>query len=247
MAAPVWYLNNLGCPTCGQLHARCASHPQNRSDRPCDAAPIKGTWLCATHGGRVLADGGSVAVEMDLDREIEIYATIGPLMRKCSVDTKGRTYVESLEDALNRSNAMVLMLGLLMETLGAKAKATETVVAEGTPRERISWTTQTDGLVGPDADGNLAIHPWAIMYREWTGVQAQLAEVAAKLGLTERQVEVAEAQVSMMAVTLRAILSDLEIDLTAPRTREVLERHLLAMQTSAIEVRGSLTASATAS
>jgi hypothetical protein len=245
--APDWYVSNLPCPTCGQVHSRCASDvTEDGAERPCGSAPVGGAHLCAAHGGRALAES---RVSSDtLAEEIERHSKVGPLLRRCAVDTKGRTYVESLEDALHRANTMVLLLSLLIETLNIAATSEEVVVAEGTPKETLQYRVIAEGMVGPDIDGNLAVHPYVTLYREWTNTQAQLAKVAADLGLTERQVEVAEAQVQIMSTTLFTILTELEIDLADPRTRRILERNLLAMQSTSVDTTGrELTASATAS
>jgi hypothetical protein len=244
--APDWYVSNLSCPTCGQVHTRCASDvPEGDTRRPCNTHPVGGSFLCASHGGRAHAESSVSAG--DLNEEIERYSKVRPLLRLCAVETKGRTYIESLEDALHRANTMVLLLHMLIETLNVSAQADEIVVAEGTPKERIEYRVKAEGMVGPNHEGDLVAHPWVVLYKEWVDTQAKLARVAADLGLTERQVEVAEAQVKIMSSTLLQILTELEIELDDPRTRRILERNLLSMQSSSIDTTARLTASATAS
>lgn len=247
-SAPKWWIDGAECPDCGEVHPRCASHVQNDEDegnikRPCRALPMNGYHRCASHGG----DQAKLGLEVSMDVEIDLYADIRTLMRRCAISTAGRTYVESLEDALHKSNTMVMLLGLLIETLAPKATATDTVVAEGTQRERVEWTVTREGMVGPDHQGDLQVHPWVTLYKEWVDTQARLAKVAADLGLTERQVQVAETQVQMMASTLATILTELGLDLHDPRTRKVIERNLLTMETQAVESRPALTGAATSS
>ena len=244
--APDWYVSNLPCPDCGQIHTRCAADvTEDDALRPCGGHPVGGAYLCASHGGRALAES-NISGDSLAD-EIERFSKIGPLVRRCAVETRGRTHIEALEDALHRANTMVLLLSLLIETLNFHAESKEVVVAEGTPKETIHYSTKTEGMVGPDVDGNLAVHPYMTLYHDWIDTQAKLAKVAADLGLTERQVEVAEAQVQIMSTTLLTILTELEIDLHDPRTRRILERNLLSMQSTSIDTTGRLTASATAS
>ncbi len=245
--APDWYISSLPCPTCAQVHPRCASDVEepNGELRPCGSRPVGGAHLCTSHGGKGLKE--SRISQDSLSEEIDRYAAIGPLLRRCAVATQGRTYVESLEDALHRANTMVLLLSMLIETLSAKATSVQTIVAEGTPKERSEWEVTKEGMVGPNVEGDLVVHPWVALYREWTDTQAKLAKVAADLGLTERQVEVAEAQVQIMSTTMVTILSELGIDLHDPRTRVILERNLLSMQATTIDTTAALTASATSS
>ena len=240
---PAWYLDAKPCPKCGETHRRCGDHTTREGEKvPCMGVVAPGQWRCSRH-----ASATEKAERVDVEQMIKDYAPIGALMKKCAVSTRGRSYVESLEDALHRANTNVMLLGLLIETLPAKAKATETIVAEGTPREAVVYTTIQDGMVGPNHDGDLAVHPYMVMYREWTQTQGQLSKLAADLGLIERQVEIQEVQVRMVAATLSAILSDLQIDLSDPRTRSIIETHLLKMETATVELGTGMTGAVTSS
>lgn len=243
MEIPRWYLDREPCPSCAQVHKRCGGHVQEAdTERPCLGAPLVGQWRCRSHAS--VEERSEV---VDVEDMVKTYAPLGALLQKCSVSTRGRTYVESLEDALHRSNTMVMLLSMLIETLPARAKATEVVEAEGTPRERTRYITHDEGMVGPDHEGDLAVHPYMTLYREWTQTQASLSKMASDLGLLERQVQVQEVHVRLMATTLSGILSDLGIDLTDPRTRSIIEGHLLRMETTSVDMGRSLTAAATSS
>jgi len=243
MHIPDWYLNRRACPTCGQEHSRCGDHAHgDDGKRPCQRHAPAGQWRCPDH-----ATAAERREVVDVDEIIKAYRPIGDLMRRCAVSTKNRTYVESLEDALHRANTMVMMLSMLIETLPAKSQTREVVEGEGTPRETTRFITDIDGMVGPDHEGDMAVHPYMTLYREWTDTQGKLSKLAADLGLTERQIEVQEVQVRIMATTMSGILADLGVDLTDPGTRSIIERHLLRMETTSVETQGSLTATATAS
>lgn len=243
MEIPDWYANRRPCPTCSEEHPRCGGHSSDGDgQRPCRRQPAAGQWRCATHASQAEKEAA-----VDVAAMIAQYEPIGDLMRRAAVTTRNRTYIESLEDALHRVNTMVVVLAMLVETLPAHAEASTFTVAEDTPREQVVWQTDTEGLVGPGPDGELGVHPYLALYEKWTLMQGQLSKIAADLGLTERQVEVQEVQVRLMATTLSGILSDLGIDLADPRTRSVVERHLLQMETASVDTSGALTATATAS
>lgn len=243
MKIPDWYLNRMPCPSCGEEHPKCGDHVGSREmKRPCRGSVAAGQWRCSRHRSAKEAEE-----QVDIEEIVRTHAPIGQLMRKCGVTVRNRTYVESLEDALHRANVNVMLLGMLIETLAPTAEFDEIVEAEGTPKETTRFIQRKAGLVGPDHEGDLATHPYMIMYQDWVKTQGQLSKLAADLGLIERQVEVQEAQVKVMAVTLSAILADLEIDLSDPRVRSIIETHLLRMEQTSIEIAGSLTATATAS
>lgn len=246
MHIPEWYLNGTACPTCGEVHDRCGDHVKGdrngATKRPCRGQPRVGQWRCGSH-----ASEAERSERIDVEAMIQQHRPIGELLRRCSVAVKGRTYIESLEDALHRANTMVVLLSMLIETLPARSQTSQVVVAEGTPRERVEYETTVDGMVGPDHEGDLGVHPYVTLYRDWVDTQAKLSKAAADLGLTERQVQVQEVQVRIIASTLSAILTDLNIDLADPRTRAVVENHLLRMETASVDIGRSLTATATAS
>lgn len=243
MKIPEWFEQRIACPRCDQVHRRCGGHVVRAGeDIPCGGAPPAGQWRCGRH-----ATAAEKAEIVDVDAMVKEFVPIGELLKKCSVTVRGRTYIESLEDALHRANSMVMLLHMLINTLPAATDYREVVEAEGTPRETTRFIADRPGMVGPDHEGDLAVHPYMALYREWVGMQGQLSKVAADLGLTERQIEIQEVHVRIMATTLAAILGDLDIDIADPRTRGIIERHLLTMETTAIEAPNALTASATAS
>lgn len=241
---PDWYLERDPCPVCEQVHRRCGDHVQRDGVKvPCGGAVAAGQWRCTTRH----ATATEKADIIDVEQMVKAFKPIGELLRKCSVTVRGRTYVESLEDALHRANTMVMLLYMLIETLPAASNAHASVVAEDTPREDIRWVTDEAGMVGPNHEGDLGVHPYVGLYKEWVQTQGQLSQIAEKLGLTERQIQVQEAHVRIMAATISGILSDLGIDIGDPRTRTIIETRLLAMETTAVEAPNALTGAATAS
>lgn len=241
---PDWYLERETCPSCGQVHKRCGGHVQRSGEEvPCGGAVAPGQWRCTTRH----ATATEKAEIIDVESMVKEFKPIGELLRKCSVTVRGRTYVESLEDALHRANTMVMMLYMLIETLPAASQVDEIVEAEGTPRETTRFVQRTAGMVGPDHEGDLGVHPYVTLYKDWVQTQGQLSQIAEKLGLTDRQIQVQEAHVRIMAATISGILSDLGIDITDPRTRTIIETRLLTMETTAIEAPNALTGAATAS
>jgi hypothetical protein len=243
--APRWYLHGAACPECGEAHTYCADH--NADGDPCRGRCVTNSWKCATHGGRALRDLAPIEGR-DLDEMVKTYQSVGPLLDAAHVKTAGMDFAESVQDALNRANAMVQTLYVLLRTLAPRAKFSTYWLGEDGPRPQLVVDVQTEGLIGPDDKANLQAHPWMTLYKEWVTIQGQLATKASDLGLVEHQIRVQEAQTEVLAMTLMAILTDLGIDPQSPEALPVIERRLLAMDSTVIELgRPALTATATGS
>jgi hypothetical protein len=74
------------------------------------------------------------------------------------------------------------------------------------------------------------LNVWIRMRQSCTDRLAKYAKMALDAGVAERQVRLAEQQGAMIAEILRAVLTDLKVDLSAPDTRAVVRRHLMAAQ-----------------
>lgn len=96
------------------------------------------------------------------------------------------------------------------------------------------------GTAGVTPEG-MVHHPKAeasIWLRLYQGERKHLAEVAAaciKAGIAERQVRLAEQQGQLIAQVLQGVLRDLKLDPAAPKTREVVRKHLALVSSEAGE------------
>lgn len=241
---PSWYVRGSHCPECGSLHPGCAKH--NATGVPCRGGVGEGKWLCNSHGGRALDEIGSLSPAA-VDDLVESYGKIGPLLQQAKVSTRGKTHSESIRDGLDRANAMVAMLEVLVGTLAPAADSHVEILGAGTPRESEVHRVDIEGMVGPDHAGDLQTHPWVILLKEWTAAQVQFAAKASDLGLIERQVRVQEAQVSVVAEALIGVLNDLGLNLEDPAVQAAIERHLLAIDSTVVEIDSPMTAAATSS
>lgn len=230
--APRWYLLGNACPICGVVHTGCFEH--NRDGDPCQAHPVRSTYACANHGGRAIAERSGLG-DIDIDDLIDTYSRLGPLLQAARVDTQGRTYIESIQEGLDRANAMVAMLEVLVGTLAPRARSHTEIVGVGV-RERTVWHTTEEGMVGPDPEGKLGTHPWVVLLRDWQAAAVTFAKTASDLGLQERAVRVQEVQVKVLANAMLGFAQDLGHDLSDPMVTEALERHLLAIDNEVVEL-----------
>jgi hypothetical protein len=217
---------------CNIEHLKCSDH--NADGDPCAATPVRGVWKCGTHGGRALSEATGLA-NVDVEELVDTYARIGPALQAARVTTREKTYVESIQDGLDRANAMVSLLEMLVATLRPKAKAYVETIGEG-PREREVWRQTQEGLVGPDVDGNLATHPWVILLKEWTQHQVNFAKTAADLGIQERTVRVQEAQLQVMSQAMIGFVEHLGLDLHSPEVQRAMEASLTAIDANVVDI-----------
>jgi hypothetical protein len=86
-------------------------------------------------------------------------------------------------------------------------------------QDRIGWVTEVKR-------GAPELHVWIKVRGAAIDRCAQLAAVAIKAGLAEREVHIAEEAGQAMAELIRGVLGDLGVPLEAPETREIVSRHL---------------------
>jgi hypothetical protein len=99
---------------------------------------------------------------------------------------------------------------------------------------------ETEGMHGPVGGGQGAIpehkpHVWIAMYNEERDRFRRIAKTCIDAGLSQRRVEVAEAQGQLLAVAVRGILDRLGV-LNHPEAATVVREELLRLSTGAPEV-----------
>ena len=78
------------------------------------------------------------------------------------------------------------------------------------------WVTVSDRLV----------HPWVVFRNQANDRLMNYAAIAARVGIEERRVQLAEQHGERIAKVIRAVLLERGVDPDAPETRESVRRHL---------------------
>jgi hypothetical protein len=108
----------------------------------------------------------------------------------------------------------------------------------------IQWLAERIASIGEESEIE-ALQQWTIMgikpsfwletYQEERKHLVQVSKAAIQCGVAERQVQLAEEQGKLLAMAIRAILWDAQLDLTPQqqaRAPQIIRRHLLSLPTS---------------
>ena len=183
---------------------RCTAHSK-RTGQQCKRWAIPGGTVCTMHGGAAPRVQEAARRRLLAAEAVADLATFG-----VHIET---TPVEALEAMLWEAAGNVAVLRQLVNTL----------------------PLQVSGLIGAGEDGDLvfaegpalagrlkndstaaAPHIWVVMYNAERDRLARLAEACAKLGIDERRVRLAEAQVAKLFDHVSGAMADAE--LTAAQT-----------------------------
>lgn len=180
----------------------------------------KGFGQCRKHGGAT-RNGKKAAVKA------EARGWLAQLADRCSVVVEGRTIAESMDDVINRTGAMALAW---YEILGELQQNSDWCFEEhkGQRGGLDRWVVvQVAGLLGPNAQGELAVHVADEQYRRWLADYLRAVKAAADLGLEERKVRLAEQQGEQITRVIEAVLRDHGVD--PSKAGESVARHLRAV------------------
>jgi hypothetical protein len=209
------------CKRCGEVHEKCKAHV--RSGRPCRRVAMADQYVCDLHGGK--SPWALAKVEERRARQMAMDQA-GELIAEAMAEVEQLSGIDQLRTAINHAGAMSLAFRWLLDELPTRSRwSWEEVDGAGGSRHR--WVTvQEAGLVGPDAQGVLRMHPYEEGFRRWTELHARLLKSAADIGLDERRQRFAEDQVRAIGALVRHLVNGLGRDLDDPEVVPVVEAAL---------------------
>lgn len=199
-----------------------------RNGEHCKAWAVKGTTLCSKHGG--MAPQIRAAGERR-----EALARVERMAVAAGTDMDP---LEHLLDGLYRSYRLVVVYGAMVSAIDAlaeeEAAADERIrgelgysenTNERDPDELIVWSN--DRLLALNSKGEAQLHPYQQAYERAIERHGKLAKLCIDVGISERQMAIAEGQAQQLAAIVTAILTDLGHDLTEPHVRDVVRLRLI--------------------
>lgn len=218
---------------CGEIHQTCRGHKRStnpdRADTrgdPCGAHALEGQTICRVHGGRnpnALAKGARrIARERALGE-------VGQLIAEALDETAALSGVDQLARAINHAGAMALAYRWLLDELPVRSEWSyeENITNEGSMQRFV--VVDTEGLVGPDAQGVQRLHAYEEGFRHWIALHGKLLKTAADIGLEERRQRFAQEQVASIGAAIRSIVAGLGRELDDPEVVPVVESALRAI------------------
>ena len=235
---PCTWIRPDNCPErpgepCGQIHETCrghirASHPDraHRRGDPCGCHAMSGQLVCRRHGGARAASRAAGAQRVARERAL---GEVGQLIAEALDQTSAMSGVEQLTQAINYAGAMSTAYRWFLDELPVQSDWSFREHTSDSGSVQRFVTVDTEGLVGPDAQGVQRLHAYEEGFRHWTALHGKLLRSAADIGLEERRQRFAEDQVQAIGAAIRSIVAGLGRELDDPEVVPVVETALRAI------------------
>jgi hypothetical protein len=176
--------------------------------------PHLGIGRCSRHGGSTPLHVKGAELEKRRQEEAKLREVVNSLSLPVDVEP-----MDALLEELSRTNGVVTWLGSKVASLNEETEA----------------GLGGSEMVGPVGGASGGIPEWkpSVWIAMWEAERSHLAKVA-KLcldaGIDEKRVKLAERQGQMLAGVVTAILTKLDIDLEAPKTRTAIREGFMTIQ-----------------
>lgn len=204
-----WYAAGEPCPRCGDVHTRCKAH--NRAGSQCKRWPLEHRDVCGLHGGKA-PQTEAKAAERGMERKV------AAMLVAEGIPLKEEHPLEGLLTEVWRSACAVEFYASLIADLDVPDPH-----KEGGPFAHLMGLDE-DGepvlaspssyLYGPNHQGDLAPHVLVTQWEKERERHARLCKMALDANVSDRLVQVAEAQAHVMAQAITAVLEAKEVGMS---------------------------------
>ena len=199
------------CTMCGSLHLTpkggraCYGH-QPRTLKPCTKPPIDGLEVCQTHGG-----ANSNARRAGEQRMAEQEAV--------------KTLAQYIVEGDDRDPGVILLERISVASGLARFYQQQTLTLSN---EDHIWGRSKDVTGGKDAGTTYEAKPhmWVVLWEKWEAKLHALCVDALKVGLKQRELDIAQSYAGAWATAIEGIVRALGHNPADPETAEVIVRHL---------------------
>lgn len=213
------------------MHERCSKHRKRRDADgrlvPCNAQPVRGLDACRRHTGVTLEQARAKG-----ERRLALGRAMGEAGRMLEamggIRSESADPLRTLTTAVAVAAAMVEVFTDLVAGLSLSGVRIE-LVDETDPDGPRRAVFDPHAVVGPNHLGDLGVHPYVELLRQWTAEAARISKLALDAGVSERQMRLAERDVRQLAAGYRAFVVDLVDELVAAGVeRQVVDRVVAA-------------------
>ena len=213
------------CAKCGKTHPRgCTAH-RSTDGEPCRNHPAPGGDVCRYHGGKagqVRAKASRRLARAKVEREVA--RTLADLPDPVDA-ADGRALLELRARYRKVVDALWALVGELNLV----------------PVDDLPGAGGTDGIYGRTyhqtgtATGEAKPHVLVVMLDTWSEKLAKIDEACVRLGLEDRRVRLAEAEVEVFARAVDAMLAEVVPAELHGQARAVLASRLRAVEATSVE------------
>lgn len=225
---------------CGEIHETCRAHvrargkdgkpprPERLRKRgdPCGRHALEGQMTCGVHGAAQETARAKGRRRVAKERAL---GEVGQLIAETLAIAEATAKPEQLGQALDHAYAMWLGFRWLLDELPIESKWSYIEHTSDSGSVQRFVKVDTEGLVGPDAQGVQRLHAYEEGMRYWLALHGKLLKTAADIGLEERRQRFAEDQVRTIGAAIRSIVAGLGRELDDPEVVPVVESALRAI------------------
>lgn len=214
------------CSRCDEVHERCKAH--NRSGKQCRRYAEEAQLVCSNHGGASPQARTTASVVIARQRAV---GEAGKLIAEAMGVAQSLSAPEQIVDAIDQAYAYVLAYRWLIDEMDLRAvwHWTTTVNPNTNAIQRVVDVTD-DGLLVPNAVGQMTLHPYEEALRHWTNLHSRLVTAAANMGVEERRQALAEEQVHQFGSVIKALVSGLGHTMDDPNVVKAVQSALVHMK-----------------
>ena len=182
------------CKDCGKVHKTrtgtqaCKAHLAGSGKTlPCARPPIKGGFVCRTHGGALEKTQVAAAQRLAL---MSAQGEIADLMRECDIPEQHP--IDGLLEVVRVSGSMMRLLTIKVGELAEDPKIVEVLVEGKDGSLSTKRVAGDDAFWGLNAQGEMTPSIYVQLLKVWTERYERACETALKAGIEERRVRLAE-------------------------------------------------------
>lgn len=215
------------CKDCGKVHKTWHGHPSCRAHKtgtnktePCTKPPIRGAYVCRSHGGAIKAT--QVAAEERLAL-MAAQGEIATLMRECDIPEQHP--IDGLLEVVRVSGSMMRLLTIKVGELSEDPVVRERLVEAGDGSLDVVRYTDGEGFWGLNSKQEMVPSIYVQLLHQWTDRYERACKTALEAGIEERRIKLAEDTSETFFTALGKAVMAAGLD---PTTRAALNAALAA-------------------
>lgn len=182
------------CQDCGKVHktrtgtTACKAHLSGSGKTlPCSRPPIKGGFVCRTHGGALVKTQIAAAERLAL---MSAQGEIADLMRECDIPEQHP--IDGLLEVVRVSGSMMRLLTIKVGELAEDPEIKEVLVESKDGSLSTKRVAGDDAFWGLNAQGEATPSIYVQLLRIWTERYERACKTALEAGIEERRIRLAE-------------------------------------------------------
>lgn len=181
------------CSDCGKIHvtwhghASCKAHKTGTNKtEPCLKPPLRGGFVCRSHGGAIKATQIAAQERLAL---LSAQGEIATLMRECDIPEQHP--IDGLLEVVRVSGSMMRLLTIKVGELAEDPVVRDVLVTKGEDLE-VKRVTDGEAFWGLNSKEEMTPSIYVQLLHTWTERYERACKTALEAGIEERRIQLAE-------------------------------------------------------